>query len=50
MVITKSILESSRPNQNLLESIQYLAEDESGYPAAKVPVRENERFGYTIAL
>lgn len=49
MVITESILASSQIS-NLLESIEYLTEEESRYTAAEVPVRENERFGYTIAL
>ena len=50
MVITEQMLSPYMGNSRLLESIDYLTEDESGYPAAKVPVRENERFGYTIAL
>lgn len=50
MVITEQMLSPYIGTSKLLESIDYLTEDESSYPAAKVPVRENERFGYTIAL
>lgn len=50
MVITEQMLSPYIGTSKLLESIDYLIEDESSYPAAKVPVRENERFGYTIAL